>query len=267
MSISIFGQNERWAQIQAYQPPPASQSGQSGGQLGGPGGAQGGAQGGAWDPSLGTSTSSGSTAIAGGTSATLSENTSFALIAFGGWGNGPATSTQTAGQSSTSSPSDASSPASATVGQTAITQNGTSAVSQLFTDLQSLLSALTGTPTSSASTPGTSDTTGTAANTGTVAATTLNSSVLQDLQTVASDLTAIASADGGRSPGRPPWASDISNSGTISNTGTTTGTTGGWSGGYSDGFQQQFALSVYSSSNLSGVDNSTTTSSLTSINV
>ena len=253
MSISISRQNERWAQLNAYQPPPASQSGQNG----------------QWDPSVGTDTSAGSTGTApsaGGTSGALSDGVSFALMAFGDWRSKAAASTQSTGQDSTTS--DASASSSASTGQSGITQDGTTSVSELVTDLQSLLSALTG--TSSAGSTATSDTTATSANTGTAAATGLSSTVLQDLQTVSSDLNSIASTSGttppggagGPPPGPLPWSNDISNTGTT--TGSGTGITGGWNSHYNDAFQQQFALSAYNASTMSGLDNSTT-SSLTSI--
>jgi len=121
VSSSISGQNERWAQLGAYQPPPISQSGQNPG----------------WGSTNWTTASGGtnaSTASAGGASGAQSNDMSFALMAFGNAsGNGSVTSSQSAGQSG-----DASSSGSAA-------QVGSSLGSQLLTDMQSLLSSLTGT--------------------------------------------------------------------------------------------------------------------------
>jgi hypothetical protein len=250
VSISISGQNERWAQLSAYQPPPASLSGQNGG----------------WNSLGGTSASlgqSGNTAVAGGATAGLSDDTSFALIAFGGdWTSGSAAAGQTAGGSGAVSASS--------------TQDAGSLGSQLLTDVQSLISALTGSAGSSTGTSATSGgtTDGTTAGT---AATDSDSTVLQDLQTVTSDLGSIASLYGapqpgtaGSPPGGPPQAGPPPDSNEISNTGTSasdgTGGTERWRRDYRDGLQQQFAVSAYTSSSASALDSSAT-SSLTAINV
>jgi hypothetical protein len=289
VSISISGQNARWAQINAYQPPSTVRSGQNGG----------------WN-SIGQATpSSGSASnvpAVGGTTGALSDSTSFALMAFGGWGNGSANSTQAAGQSSGAT-SDAASatPASTgltsptSTGQAGITQAGTISVTQLIADLQSMLSALTGTPTSSASGTGSSGTTGTtgttgssgttgttdtsdtsdtSANTGTVGATGLSNTVLKDLRAVSFDIASIAAASGATQPGSaggtpsgpPPWLNDITNGSTISNSGTIAANTGDWMQGNSKRLQQQFALSAYTSGSMSGLDSSAT-SSLSAISV
>jgi hypothetical protein len=102
--------------------------------------------------------------------------------------------------------------------------------------------------------------------------------VLQDLQTVASDLATIASASGASpaggphssAPGRPsPWNSDSPNNGTpngnIPDAGNGPARPNGWQPGYLDRFQQQFAASAYSASS-SGLDSSTN-SSLSNITV
>jgi hypothetical protein len=240
MSMSISGQNERWAQLNAYQPPPVSPSGQNGG----------------WDSTIGTTPSSGAagnTASGAGTSGALSDGMSIALMAFGGWGNGSSTASRATGQSSGTS-------GTSSAGSAPSTPDGSSLASQLLTDVQSLVSALTGT---------TSAPTGTSAasgNTGTGAVTGLTGTAQQNLQSVASDLDSIASASGssqpagvgGPSPGSPPWSNGISNPGS--------GSAGGWNPGYSDSIQQQFALSAYTANTQSGLDTSAT-SLLASINV
>jgi hypothetical protein len=188
---------------------------------------------------------------------------------------------QAAGQS------DGTPNASAPVDQTGATQGGADPASQLFTDLQSLLSALTGTPGASSGGTGTTATTASPANTGTNQAIGLSNAVQQDLQTISSDLKSIASTSGSAQPGSaarppsgpPPWRNDISNTGTnaasaagsTSGNGSTSGTSGAdgtnrWRPGYSDGFQQQFAISAYTTSTTSALNSSVTTS-LTNINV
>ena len=246
MSISVSGQNERWAQLNAYQPPPTSQPGQNGG----------------WESAIQTSVASGQTGTAtssGGAPAGLSDGMSLVLMALGGWGNGSG-STQTTGVSSGAS--NASSSSSAPAGQAGITLDGTASVSQLVTDLQSLLSALTGTPasTSSPGTPSTGATSDPSGNTGATAATALSSTVLQDLQTVGADLDSLASTSGAVQPNRPerpppgsppPGSNDISTTGTVSvaaggditDTGTASDSQSG--GGAWQAFMQQFAFSAY----------------------
>jgi hypothetical protein len=145
----------------------------------------------------------------------------------------------------------------------------------LLTDVQSLLSALTGSFGSSAKGTATSGAAATSADNATSTQTGLSSSILQDLQTVASDLGTISSASGtsqsdgsgGPPGGAPPWGNDSSNN-DISNTGTSAsdGNPRGWRPGYSDGFQQQYAASAYGAGMTSGLDSSTT-SSLNSITV
>ena len=276
MSISISGQNERWAPLSAIQPPTAAQFGQNG---------SGDSINGSTTPSgNGTAASSPSTGIVpfvGGVSEPLSDNMSFALMAFGGWGSGQA-STQTAAQASATSAASATS--SASTAQAAITQDGTTSVSQLATDLRALLSTLTGTPTSSTSSSAESNTPAASINTGTAAATALSSTTLKDLQAVESDLDALATSSGvvrpwGSPPpaGPPPWTNTISNSATIaisdsgttaiSNTGTNAASgSGGSRPTYSDGLQQQFALSAYTTGATTGLVNSAT-SALTGISV
>jgi hypothetical protein len=230
VSMSISGQNERWAQLNAYQLPPSSPSGQNGGRA----------------STIGTAASSGSggnIASGAGTSGALSDGMSFALMAFGGWGNGAAAASQAAGQSGGTSGASSTDSAPAT-------QDGNSLGAQLLTDVQSLLSALTGT---------TSPPTGTSAasgNTGTGASAGLTGTVPQDLQTVASDLDTTASASGSSQPGGVggPSSGPPTRSNGVSNP------------GYSDGIQQQFALSAYTANTRSSLDSSAT-SSLASINV
>lgn len=241
MSMSISGQNERWAQLSANPPPPPSPSGQNSGAA-----------------TIGTTASTGpagNPATAVGSVAALSDDMSLALMAFGGgWGNGSATASQVAGQNSGTSGASA-------VGSDPSTQGGNSFAAQLLTDVQSLVSALTGTATNAPPAPG---------QTGAGAATGLTGTVQQDLQTDASNLDMIASASGSSQPGGagqtpsglPPWSDDISNTGT--NAGS--GGTNGWNRGYSDGLSQQFALSAYAANAQAGIDSSAT-SSLANITV
>jgi hypothetical protein len=271
VSISVSGQNERWAQLGAYQPPPPSQASQNSG----------------WDAAIGTSSLSDPTGNAGPPNnffGALSDSMSLALMSLNGWSSGATTPTQI--NETSSGASNASSTNSTSAGQAAITQGGTGSVSELVSDLQSLLAALTGTasPTNTTGTSGTAATSGTSdttANSGTAAATALSSTVLQDLQAVASDLNSIAATSGvtqppGGSEGPPPssnsWFNDISNTGTasasmstdVSNPGATAtaqSPAGPW-----QGFMQQFAFSAYSAGTTSGLDSSTT-SSLAAINV
>ncbi len=240
MSMSISGQNERWAQLGVYQPPPSSQQGQNVGW-------------GFGSAPAATSGTNGSTAVAGASSGPLSDGVSFALMALsGGSDSEPVTASQTAVQSNGTSA--AASPDSASA-----TQSGGSLETQLLKDMQSLISALTETgrpSTGNASASGTAAT-GTANN--------LDSSVAQGLRTVASDLNTIASVSGpaqqGSTGGPPPGDTDISNSGTNA----AGKSTGAWKPSYSDGFRQQFAMSAYNAGAQSALTGSAT-SSLASIN-
>nr|WP_294509232.1 hypothetical protein [uncultured Rhodopila sp.] len=245
MLSSITGQNERWAQLAAYQATPAAQSSQI------TGGTSAYASSSLWaEP--------GSGAVTGDTSSSIADGTNFALMAFG-------------------SPPQAGGTTGAANGGS-ITTSGTSAMSQLLTDLQSLLSTLGGT-SSSASGSGTAGTSSTdtdtdspsVSNSGTTA-----SPLAQDLQKLSTDLGSLASTlgtthrgergdhDGPQQPsGPPPGSSDILNSGTVSaSAGSTIGNSGtapasnGWAT-----FMQQFAAGAYGS----GYDGSTT-SSLLAIN-
>jgi hypothetical protein len=193
--MSVSGQNERWAQLNAYPPPPRSRAGQNGGLT---------STGGTTDPSV----------TAGGASNALSDGMSLALMAFNG-----ADGTEPAGSSTSSGTTD---PASTS-------QSGSGPGSQLLTDIQSLMTALTG----SAGTA-----TGSISN-----GTTLDSAALQDLQTVESDLGSLASA----SPANGLEAPQSQGNNGISNTGTATGDWG-------HGFQQQFALSAYGATALGTLD-------------
>ena len=112
MLSSISGQNERWAQVTAYHPPPRSQFG--------PGGEPG--------VTNGATPASGPTSKPGA-SPPLSDALSFALIALGGANAGPAQASQTGAPGAAPSPPDAA-----------------KQESRLFTDLQSLL---TGNPRAS----------------------------------------------------------------------------------------------------------------------
>lgn len=245
MVHSISGQNDRWAQLNAYQPPSRATSGQDSD----------------WPSATTATPSSGSTPAtpaAGGTAPTLSDGMSFALLAFNG--GGTAQAAQPTGQSAAASSSD---PAAAT------TQSGSSLGSQLLSDMQSLLAALQGTTTpSSSTTAAQASATTPTANNAAGSANGLSNSVNKDLQAVASDLDAVASASqpagrqGAAVPGSPTSGNNISNTGT-----TDSGGTQRWNPGYSDGFQKQFGLAAYSAGNSLSSVASSATSSLASMNV
>lgn len=235
MLSSITGQNERWAQLAASQATPAAQSSQI-------------TAGTSAYPSSSPWAGPGDGAVTGDASSPISDGTNFALLAFG-------SSSQTSGT------------AGAANGN-AISTGGTSGMSQILTDLQSLLSTL----------GGTSPATGGSAASGT-AATDSNSSLVsnsgttlsQDLQQLSTDLGSLASTLGRahhgdhvrpEPPGPPPGSSDILNSGTVSaSSGDITGSgTASASNGWAT-FMQQFAAGAYGS----GYDSSTT-SALMAIN-
>ncbi|WP_428491990.1 hypothetical protein [Rhodopila sp.] len=221
MSVSISGQNDRAALVSAYQAISSSSPD----------------QGGDWDSAVGPSTDpTTGTASPSGTSGALSDGTAMALLAFGNAtdASAPATGENGAGDSSAD-------PVSA---QSAGSQSG------WLTDIQSVLSALTGTSTSGVGSAGT--------------ITGVDGSLPDDPETVTAGLGTSASGSSGAQPtGLPPsWGNDISNLGTIA----PDGTANQWKPGYSDSFQQQFALSAYSANATPGVDPATA-SSLAAINV
>lgn len=295
MSISISGQNDPWAQLNAYQASPKPLSSQNG----------------PWNTTTsgtaaGGAAPGGSSArtSAGGTAGALTDGTAKALLAFGGWASGLTISSQTYGQTSGGAdPASSTSPSADPAGtaNSAITPTGTATASALIADLQSMLASLTTTPASGANgaattaTPDTSPTSDAPAGSGTIAATSLGTSLLADLQTLGSDLAALSTRAGhvGGIAGQPPTSpgsndiansgsvsasasadvasstatpgytmSSIINTGSISNTGTATGTTNG----YSDSLRQQFALSAYLANQASGLDNAASTS-MTAMNV
>ncbi len=251
MVTSISGQNERWAQLHAHQPPPASRPNATAGFSGG------------WDKAGGATASPDPTGAAGATpSATsggLSDYLGIKLFAFGGgWGGGASPPPQTTGQTSAAAGATGATgvppaPAAATPG------------SQLLTDMESLLSAVTG-RSSGANAGATSG----ATSSGTNAAGTqngLSGTVVRDLAAVASDLGAIASASpasqpvspNGQPPGPSPWTNDVSNNGGVPNTGTSEfdGSARRGRHNYSDAVQQQFARSAYSAGANSGLSGTT----------
>jgi hypothetical protein len=233
---SIIGQNERWAQLAAYHTPPAAQSGQTSGATPG-------------YPSSFPWAGSGDGAVTGGTSSPIADGTNFALMAFG--------STSPAGGTA-----DASDGAS-------IATTGTSAMSRVLTDLQSLLSTLGGRPPAAGSSgaPAADTDSASISNTGTTAG-----NLSQDLRQLSTDLGSLASTlqthrgdhdRGEPPPGPPPGSSDILNTGTASagSGGTITNSGSASASGGRATFMQQFAAGAYGS----GYDGSTT-SSLLAIN-
>jgi hypothetical protein len=247
VSISVSGQSEQWAQLNAYQPP-APEAGQNSASAltsaltgGAAVASTGGAQSAPGSPGNAIS-------APGSTSGALSDGICLALIAFGGgWNPGTGSSSQAVSQSGGTS-------GATPPGSVSLVPGGPNPQSQ---GLQSLLSALTGAG-AAASIPAVSGTATTPAETGT-----RPSAVTDDLQSVAPDLgtTFVASGishPGGTSdlpPDAPPSGNAIPNTGTNASDGRI-----GSKPSYSDGLQQQFALSAYSASITSALDNSAASS-------
>jgi hypothetical protein len=238
MLSSIPGQNERWTQIAALQPPPVAEPGQNGGSGFDNAGTT------AADPSA-------VSPVAGSTASPLSSNMSFMLMMFGGGlgsaggsgsANGSGSATQTVG-----SPDD-------TPGQ----QGGTN-LGPLMAELQSFVSSMIN---------GTSAGTSTSASGTTAApggASLASNPLLQDLNSSASDLgTTVASADatqqmpppsGGGSPSQSGGGNDITNTGTA----VAARRWGDGPAGAGGGWQEQFLMAAYASGSTSGVNGATTT--------
>lgn len=237
MLSSIVGQNERWARLAAQPTTPAAPSSRM---------------------TEGTSASAsspgaraGNGAVTGDTSSPISDGTSLALMTFGSSLQGGATSGATDNDS--------------------IASNGTSGLSRLLTDLQSLLSTFSG--TSSSAIPA-----GAARNSAAETDSSVSNSATlsQDLQQLSAEFGDLASAfptthrgehgDHVRPeppPGPPPGSSDILNSGTVSAS-AGSGITGGGTPAFGNGWQtlmQQVAARAYGSG-----DTSSTTSALMAIN-
>jgi hypothetical protein len=247
---SISGQNERWAQLAALQPPPATQSSQDGGQ----------------DFSNSGTVASGTSTlgpIASNTASPLSNDMNFMLMMFGG---GTSSTSSSGSTTQTTGPDDTSG--------TSITQGGTSFAS-LLTDLQSLLSTLGGGTSSTTDATTTSASIGNAStidNTGSV-----SSTLRQDLDSIASDLGTIAASFGGIQP--PPPPPDVTSSGQsangisdISNTATASvesawSTGWGSTSGAADSWRQQFGFAAYAAAADQSGLNTATTSAQQSINV
>ena len=115
MLSSISGQNERWARLDAHQPPPPSAPGQKGVSI-------------LADVSKVASTASGAATATGGVSSPLADDVSLALIGFGGGGAAAAASGSGGGAS----------------GSVSGSTGGSGIGSQLLTQLQSLLATLPG---------------------------------------------------------------------------------------------------------------------------
>jgi len=229
---SISGQNQPWTPpAGANWPPPLSPSGSVGG----------------WDSTIGANPSSASTTktpATGGMSTGLSDGLSFALLAFGN-----SQSSQTAGSGSTASARQASGPPSGQPG-------GGGLQSQLLSDLQSLISTLTGgtgSAGSSANASGSSGTSGTSAD-ATTATASLGATLSADFRNIASDLTSIAN---GSSQPTATGHSHRHDSDDTSNTGTRGTNAAGWNPNRGDFFQQQFAANAYAANAASNLTSST----------
>jgi hypothetical protein len=260
---SIAGQNERWARLDASQSPPTAQSGQNGGSGFG---------------NVGTTAAGASVVnpIGGDTAQPLSGNMNLMLMMFGGGSgaaNGTNASSGTDSATQTAGAPDDTSAASAA-------QSGPGMAS-LLADLQSLLSSLGGNATSptDANASGTTGTSGAPPSIGTqptgtqptgtqptgtssTGASSTGNSLLQDLDSIASDLgTIVASAGGAPPPSGGPasrWpgrdhADDISNPGTAS----AEPWRNGWDATTGGGWQQQYGLAAYTSGELSGTTGAT----------
>jgi hypothetical protein len=221
---SLIGQNERWAQLAALQPPPGAQAAQPGGSAFGNLGTV------APDPSVVNPVSSGS-------GSALTNDTSFLLFFLNG-GSNAATGNSSTGSGSptqtTGAPDD-----------TSGTQGATSLAAQLLTDVQSFLSALTGGSAFAGS--GSSDV-------GRPAAT---SSLAQDIDAITSAGGTVAFAPtNGSAPNSSDGGNDVGNAGSAS-------AEPSWRNRWDDGragstaWRQQFGVAAYSASDPSGQTTST----------
>jgi hypothetical protein len=222
---SVVGQSERWAQLNALQPPPAAQSG--------PGNRPG-------FSNVGTTTADPTVVspIAGSTASPLSSNMSFMLMMFGG-GLDSATSSGAAGGTGLTGGSGST---TASLGDTSNIQGGTGAAS-ILTDLQSLIASLT---RDTSGTPATAPT-GSGALSG-------GSSRLQDLNSIVTDLGTTTATPGGAQPPPPPpsngAATDQPSDGNDITNPASTAAVATWGDGPSGpggGWQEQFALAAYQS--------------------
>ncbi len=227
---SVVGQSERWAQLTALQPPPAAQPGQGSGS---------------GFSNVGTTPADPTVVnpIAGSTASPLSSNMSFMLMMFGG-GLASATGSGAAGGTGLTSGSGST---TASPDGTSNIQGGTGAASVLA-NLQSLIASLTG---GTSGTPATAPTGSGALSTG--------SSLLQDLDSIVTDLGTTTATPGGAQPPPPPPSSgaataqpsdgiDITNQGSAAAVAT-------WGDGPArpgGGWQEQFALAAYQSGSTSG---------------
>lgn len=221
MIHSIVGQSERWAQLTALQPPPAAQSGPGSG----PGFSNVGTT--AADPTV-------VNPVAGSTASPLSSNMSFMLMMFGGGldsttGSGAGAGSTSGSGSTTASPDE-----------TSNIQGGTGAAS-ILANLQSLIASLTG---------GTSGTPATAPT---------GSSLLQDLDSIITDLGTTTTTPGGAQPPPPPPSSGAAtgqpsdgNDITNQSSAAAVATWGDGPAGPGGGWQEQFALAAYQSGSTSG---------------
>jgi hypothetical protein len=221
---SLIGQNERWAQLAALQPPPGAQAAQPGGSAFSNLGTV------APDPTVVNPVSSGS-------GSALTNDTSF-LLFFLNSGSGTATGTSSTG-------SNAATQTAGAADDTSGTQGATSLAAQLLTDVQSFLSALAGSSASAGNGP---------SGVGTPPAT---SSLAQDIDAITSAGGTVAFAPAN---GSAPSGSDGGNE--VGNTGSASAEPS-WRNGWDDGrrtdaaWRQQFGLAAYSASDQSGQTTST----------
>ncbi len=232
----LIGQNERWAQYAALQPPPGAQSGQAGGSAFSNQGTVGA------DPTVVNPISSGS-------GSPLSSDTNFMLFFFNSGtssagGSGAPTGTGSPTQT-TGAPDD-----------TSASQGGTSLTAQLLTDLQSFVADLTkaGGAGSAATSAGsaTGSSAGTAASgAGTPSAT---SSLAQDLEAITSAVGTVAFAFLGESS---PGATGAGNAGGNADSATTEPSWRDRTFGPGDGWRQRFGPAAYAASDQSGQTSAT----------
>jgi hypothetical protein len=240
---SVIGQNERWAQIAALQPPPGAQAAQATGS---------------GFSNLGTTAPDPSVVnpISSGSGSALSNDTNF-LLFFLNQGTAAANGTANGAPSGTPSgtPSGIGSPTQTTGAPDDTSQAGgaTSLEAQLLTDVGSYLSTLTGGGGLAASS---------SSGAGTPTAT---STLAQDIDAITSAVGTVAFASaGGLAPGSND-GNDVGNTGSAS---AGPSWRDGWDGerGSGDAFRQQFGLAAYSASDQAGQTN-TTASALQAITV
>ncbi len=233
MIHSVAGQNERWAQVTALQPPPAVQSAQGGGPAFSNSGTTTG------DPTV-------ANPVAGSTASPLSSNMSFMLMMLGG-GLDSATGSTAAGGTGLTSGSGST---TASPDETSNTLGGTGAAS-ILADLQSLIANLTGGVSEASALGSAAAPAGSGVLSNSSSLLKGSTSVVADLGTMAAPTRSAQPStppSGGPATGQPSEGNDITNMGSAA----AVATSGDGPAGPGGGWQEQFALAAYQSGNLSG---------------